>query len=80
MLKANDAESLIIQEWRMWAPKNPQAGRLGDGGVMEFFEYLQNEKPELLDFRSSGDKRERVRTWIRVQDALKTRTGPQPSE
>jgi hypothetical protein len=75
MLKANDAESMIIEEWHTWAPQHPEAMRSPDGGTMEFFRYLEKEKPDFLSFRCTGPKWQRVRTWLRVQDALKTKTG-----
>jgi hypothetical protein len=74
VLKANDAQSLIIQEWRRWSAKNPEARQSLDGGALAFFRYLEKEKPAFLDFRCFGDKWQRVQTWLLVQDALKTKT------
>lgn len=48
------------------------------GGFL-FFRYLQNEKPDLLDFRAVGDKWQIVHGWLR--DRVKRRhqeIRPQP--
>jgi hypothetical protein len=64
MLKANDAESLILHEWRRWAPQHLQATRSHDGGARAFFDFLERERPDLLEFRCSGTKWKRVHKWL----------------
>jgi hypothetical protein len=64
MLKANDAETLIIHEWRRWAPEHTEATRSRDGGAMEFFEFLEKERPDFLDFRCNGSKWHGVHMWL----------------
>lgn len=56
MAKREDtlAKLAVIREWDAWAPKQSDQAALRDGFL--FFTYLQREHPELLDFKSSGDK------------------------
>jgi hypothetical protein len=38
-------------------------------GGFGFFQYLQNERSDLLDFRAAGSKRQIVHGWL--QDRVK---------
>ena len=63
---SGDARRAVIHEWETWAALNPDD--LADPGANAFFfSYLQQKKPELLDFLSD-DKRQTVSTWLRRQD------------
>jgi hypothetical protein len=47
------AKSRIIAEWHIWAEGK---GRLASQEAIQFFEYLQREKPDLLALLASGRK------------------------
>jgi hypothetical protein len=56
------AKMAVIGEWDNWAVKNPKDAKVMNG--MFFFTYLQKEKPELLRFRSVGDRWQTVHGWL----------------
>jgi len=58
MTKLDEAERKIIREWDAWAPKqsDPASSRNG----LPFYQHLQKEKSELLNFRYTADKWQRV--------------------
>lgn len=62
MLTIKEAERAIVREWDAWAAKQTDALRWRDG--MLFFQHLQRERPDLLQFRYSGDKWQRVHGWL----------------
>lgn len=62
MMTVKDAERAIIREWDVWAPKNAKGAGYSDG--MIFFTHLQRARPDLLEFRFSGDKWQRVHGWL----------------
>ena len=39
----------VIREWDSWAARNPEEAKITGG--KRFFQYLQQERPDLLDFR-----------------------------
>jgi hypothetical protein len=58
----DEAKWAIIREWDDWAPKHPDDAKIMNG--MMFFTYLQKERPDLLEFKSSGDKWQDVHGWL----------------
>src|SRR5262249_41305243 len=54
-MKKEDAKRAVLSEYDRWAKKHPNDARMM-GGFM-FFQYLQDEKSDLLDF-SCGWRRE----------------------
>ena len=44
------AKQAVIREWDSWAARNPEETNTSLGGGRRFFQYLQQERPELLDF------------------------------
>jgi len=64
------AKWAVIREWDAWAPKHANEPSVSDG--MNFFFYLQKQRPDLLNFRASGDKWQVVHAWLlrerRVKD------------
>jgi hypothetical protein len=54
------------------ARDHPRMGRLGAAaGCMLFFVHLQQDKSELLDFHSTGDKWQTVHGWLRREGRVK---------
>jgi len=45
------AKQAVIREWDSWAARNPEETKTILGGGRRFFQYLQQERPDLLDFR-----------------------------
>lgn len=60
-MKIDDAKRLILSEWRTWYDK-PEPHTWQD--KFSFYNWLQHEKPYLLDFTCSGDKYQRISGWI----------------
>jgi hypothetical protein len=66
----SEARRAIIREWDGWARNNLADSKCAAGCVL-FFNYLQNDKSELLDFHSSGDKWQMVHGWLRREGRVK---------
>lgn len=60
-MKQEQAKERIIAEFHSWASqqKNP-AERNG----FVFFNHLEMNRPDLLNFKCSGDKWQRVHGWL----------------
>ena len=71
-LKARQA---VIREWDSWAARNPEETNTSLGRGRRFFQYLQQERPELLDFPSSFsenfDKGQVVHRWLLSEGRVK---------
>lgn len=63
MLK-EEAKRAILLEWRQWSERT---GNFNVDGL-RFFGFLRTERPDLLNFRSSGDKWQVISGWL--QNAL----------
>jgi hypothetical protein len=62
-MKKEGARLAIVSEYDRWAKKHPDEAIMMGGFL--FFRYLQNERPDLLDFRGVGDKWRIVHGWLR---------------
>jgi hypothetical protein len=63
----SEARDAIIAEWHKWNPTFDKQMMNG----MRFFQYLQEERSELLDFKTSGDKWQDVHGWLRRARCVK---------
>ncbi len=60
-----NAERQIVAEWRLWSATNGPKDRKPNGtDVLIFYGYLSGNHPELLDFKCSGEKRQRIHGWL----------------
>jgi len=63
-MKKEDAKRAVLSEYDRWVKKHPNDARMM-GGFM-FFQYLQDEKSDLLDFHAVGDEKwQIVHSWLR---------------
>jgi hypothetical protein len=62
MMKKKEAEQSILHAWDVWAANPANASSLNDG--MAFFTHLQRQRPDLLDFKYSGDKWQAVHGFL----------------
>ena len=62
-IKKEEARGAILKEYDTWAKKHPNDATMMGGFL--FFRYLQNERSDLLDFRSGDNKWPIVHGWIR---------------
>jgi hypothetical protein len=62
MLKKEDAKLAVIREWDAWSVQHTEEAKTMNG--MLFFNYLQRERPDLLNFRERGDKWQDVHGWL----------------
>jgi hypothetical protein len=60
----SSAKRAVIHEWENWAALHPDD--LKNPGVR-----MQEKKPELLNFSSSGDKRQIIEAWLLRNDRFK---------
>ena len=61
-MKKADAERLIVAEIRKMLPAVPYEGAMG--GMLEYQKLLR-ERPELFEFKATGDKWQVVHGWLR---------------
>lgn len=60
MVKRSDLEPEIIQEWL----KRPASERT-ENDVLLFYNFLQNQRSDLLSFKASGDKYQVLKSILR---------------
>jgi hypothetical protein len=67
-MKKEEAKRAVLSEYDSWAKKHSNAANMMGGFL--FFRYLQEERPDLLDFRAAGSKWQIVHGWLqdRLQD------------
>jgi hypothetical protein len=61
MYKRDEARRMIFQAWQEW-PDKPEAPTGND--ALRFFTYLENNKPNLLNFLGKADKCQDVHSWL----------------
>ena len=61
-MKQEEARQAILSTYDSWAKKHPNQASMMGGFL--FFRYLQEEKPDLLDFRAAGNKWPIVHGWL----------------
>ena len=62
MKRLDAAKDGILDEWDTWVKDHPKAKTAMD--AMAFYGHLQSKKPNLLNFRSRGDKWQVVKSWL----------------
>ena len=62
-MRKAEAEEAVCAEWHRWLAANPVGNPTGRDGL-SFFAYLLRERPNLLKFRSHGDKWQVVHGWL----------------
>jgi hypothetical protein len=58
-----DARIQIVAQWPKWAKANKVEQGTGRDALL-FFNFIQDKRPDLLAFRSSGDKWQAVHGWL----------------
>ena len=61
-MKKEEARRTVLTEYDRWAKQRPNQASMMGGFL--FFRYLQEEKPDLLDFRAAGNKWPIVHGWL----------------
>jgi len=61
-MKKDEAKKLILQEWKKWPSENEKYSPTLF--CVKFYLYLQKERPQLLAFRTSGDKQQDICSWV----------------
>ena len=62
-MKKEEAKRAVLSEFDSWVKKHPDDASVMGGFL--FFRYLQEERSDLLDFRTAGSKWQIVHGWIR---------------
>ena len=61
----SDAKRIITEYFRVWAAERVPGRAANGSDSVEFFEHLQSEKKQLLEFRHpSTDKQQVVQSWL----------------
>ena len=63
-MKQEEARRRIFAAWEVWVQSNPQEDLLPGNHMLNFFAYLQTDRPELLAFRCRGEKWQTVHGWL----------------
>jgi hypothetical protein len=61
-MKKEEARRAVLSEYDGWAKKHPDDATMMGG--FRFFQYLQNGRSDLLDFRAVGNKWQIVHAWL----------------
>ncbi len=70
-MNQDNAEIQILSEWVDWRAENLVRDEIAtsvDG--VSFYNFLQKEKPHLLDFGHKGDKWQTIHAWLVREKAL----------
>ncbi len=70
-MNQDNAEIQILSEWVDWRVENLVRDEQASGidGVV-FYDFLQKEKPHLLDFGRKGDKWQIIHAWLVREGAV----------
>ncbi len=68
--KTRPTKRTVMHEWENWAALHPDDLNSPNAGMF-FFTYLQEKRPALLNFRSSGDKWQTVHGWLLREGRVK---------
>jgi hypothetical protein len=60
-MKKADAKRAVIRFYEIWKSNNDSTSA---AAPLIFYGVLQKERPELLDFRCSGDKYQVIAAWL----------------
>lgn len=60
-MKIKEAETQIHIEWNQWSKKEDKDSSLIG---LTFYNYLEKNRPDLLNFRCRGDKYQRINSWV----------------
>ena len=65
MTRRQEAESRIVTEFERWARSRGIVGRMAtdDEADLFYFQHLRND-PDLLDFKTNGDKGQWIKYWV----------------
>jgi hypothetical protein len=64
-MKIDEAKSRVLTEWYRWQGKSTPATYTEK---YTFYTWLQRERPDLLAFKCSGDRWQRIHGWIGAGD------------
>ena len=72
-MKKAKARELVLAEWRVWRAENePDGPTPADGLALgRFYSHLENNRPELLNFRTAEPKLLCIRNWLRYAGELR---------
>ena len=62
-MNQNEAKEGILYEFRCWLKANPRENPDGRD-ARQFYYYLCDHRPHLLQFRCSGDNWQHVHGWL----------------
>jgi len=62
-IKQEEARRAVLSVYDGWAKKHPNQASMMGGFL--FFRYLQEERSDLLEFRTVGNKWQIVHGWLR---------------
>ena len=63
MMTKDEARRAVLDEWPRWLRANPSDAPSGRH-AMQFFQHLGRMRPDLLEFKGSGDKWQVVHGWL----------------
>ena len=62
--QVNPIKRAVLREWDQWSGQHSEAAKTSTGGAL-FFNHLQCEQPDLLDFKAGAvDKWQIIHGWL----------------
>jgi hypothetical protein len=58
-----EAKRAVLREWPSWLRANPSDAPSGRDALL-FYQHLEKTRPDLLSFRTPGDKWQIVHGWL----------------
>ena len=62
-MKREQAKQKIVAEWDSWSSSNKITNATAED-KLTFYNHLLKERPDLLDFKASGDKWQDMHSWL----------------
>lgn len=63
-MKIADAEREIWRIWAQWDSNSENSDKYGDHFGLDLYIWLENNRSDLLRFKCSGDKYQRINCWV----------------
>ena len=60
----SEAKDKLMKEFDEWKQKNGFEGIPTESDALQFYAYIESDKPHLLNFKCAGDKWQKLKSWL----------------
>ena len=60
----HEAKDKLMKEFDEWEQKNDIGGKSTEREALQFYAYIELDKPHLLNFQCAGDKWQKLKSWL----------------